>query len=209
MLAVTDTGTGIPSENIEHVFEPFFTTKEVGEGSGLGLSMVFGFAKQSGGHVTISSEPGCGTTVQLYLPQAEAPVQPMCQEPAVGDPEAQGETVLVVEDDPDVRSMAISLLQRLGYDILEAGDGTEALAALQVSPRIDLLLSDVVLPGGVNGPDLAEQVTDRYPGIKVLFMSGYPDARHRRSPLFENTDLLAKPFGKRDLAQKVRTVLDG
>ncbi len=120
-----------------------------------------------------------------------------------------GETVLVVEDDPDVRSLVISLLQRLSYNILEAGDGTEALAALQVSSRIDLLLSDVVLPGGMSGPDLAEQVTDRYPGIKVLFMSGYPDARHRRSPLVENTELLGKPFGKRDLAQKVRAVLNG
>ncbi len=208
-LSVTDTGTGIPSENIEHVFEPFFTTKGVGKGSGLGLSMVFGFAKQSGGHVTISSELGCGTTVQLYLPQAEAPVQPAAQEPATRDPEAQGETVLVVEDDPDVRSLAISLLQRLGYNVLEAGDGTEALAALQVSSHIDLLLSDVVLPGGVSGPDLAGQVTDRYPGIKVLFMSGYPDAPHRRDPLVENTELLAKPFGKHDLAQKVRAVLNG
>ncbi len=135
------------------MFEPFFTTKEVGEGSGLGLSMVFGFAKQSGGHVTISSEPGCGTTVQLYLPQAEASVQPICQESAVGDPEAQGETVLVVEDDPDVRSLVISLLQRFGYNILEAADGTEALATLQATSRIDLLLSDVVLPGGVSGPE--------------------------------------------------------
>ncbi len=208
-LSVTDTGTGIPPENIDHVFEPFFTTKEVGEGSGLGLSMVFGFAKQSGGHVTISSEPGCGTTVQLYLPQAEAPAQPAGQEPAAGDPEAQGETVLVVEDDPDVRSLVISLLQRLGYNILEAGDGAEALAALQASPCIDLLLSDVVLPGGVSGPDLVEQVADRYPGMKVLLMSGYPDAPHRRGPLLENTELLGKPFGKRDLARKVRAVLNG
>ena len=127
----------------------------------------------------------------------------------MGDPEAQGETVLVVEDDPDVRSLVISLLQRLGYNVLEAGDGTEALAALHVSSDIDLLLSDVVLPGGVSGPDLAEQVRDRYPGIKVLFMSGYPDARHRRGPLVGNTELLGKPFGKRDLARKVRAVLNG
>jgi nitrogen-specific signal transduction histidine kinase/CheY-like chemotaxis protein len=208
-LSVTDTGIGIPPEIIEHVFEPFFTTKEVGEGSGLGLSMVYGFVKQSGGHVTISSEPGCGTTVQLYLPQAEVPVQPAGQEPVMGDTEARGETVLVVEDDPDVRSLVISLLQRFGYNVLEAGDGAEALAALQDYSRIDLLLSDVVLPGGVSGSDLAEQVTDRYPGIKVLFMSGYPDAPHRRGPLVENTELLGKPFGKRDLAQKVRAVLNG
>ncbi len=114
----------------------------------------------------------------------------------------------MVEDDPDVRSLVISLLQRFGYNVLEAGDGAEALAALQATSRIDLLLSDVVLPGGVSGPDLAEQVTDRYPGIKVLLMSGYPDARHRRSPLVENTELLGKPFGKRDLAQKVRAVLN-
>ncbi len=116
---------------------------------------------------------------------------------------------MVVEDDPDVRSLAISLLQRLGYNVLEAGDGAEALAALRVCSGIDLLLSDVVLPGGVSGPDLAEQVRDRCPGIKVLFMSGYPDARHRRGPLVENTELLGKPFGKRDLAQKVRAVLNG
>ena len=127
----------------------------------------------------------------------------------MGDPEAQGETILVVEDDPDVRSLVISLLQRLSYNILEAGDGAEALAALRVSSRIDLLLSDVVLPGGLSGPDLAAQVADRYPGIKVLFMSGYPDARHRRGPLVGNTELLGKPFGKRDLARKVRAVLNG
>ncbi len=125
------------------------------------------------------------------------------------DPEAQGETVLVVEDDPDVRSLVISLLQRLGYNILEAGDGAEALAALQVSSRIDLLLSDVVLPGGVSGSDLAEQVRHCYPGIKVLLMSGYPDARHRGSLMVEHTELLGKPFGKRDLAQKVWAVLNG
>ncbi len=126
----------------------------------------------------------------------------------MGDPEAQGETVLVVEDDPDVRSLVISLLQRFGYNVLAAGDGTEAQAALRASSRIDLLLSDVVLPGGVSGPDLAEQVRHCYPGIKVLLMSGYPDAPHRRGPLVENTELLGKPFGKRDLAQKVRAVLD-
>jgi PAS domain S-box-containing protein len=207
-LSVTDTGTGIPPDQIEHVFEPFFTTKEVGQGGGLGLSMVFGFAKQSGGHVTISSEPGRGTTVRLYLPQVEAPAQPAGRAPALKDPEARGETILVVEDDPDVRALAISLLQSFGYHVLEAGDGMEALATLQAVSRIDLLFSDVVLPGGMSGPDLAERVRDRHPDIKVLFTSGYPDAPHHRSLLFDNTDLLAKPFGKRDLARKVRAVLN-
>jgi CheY-like chemotaxis protein len=209
-LAVGDNGTGMAPEELEHAFEPFFTTKEVGQGSGLGLSMVYGFARQSGGHATIHSERGRGTTVKLYLPRAERSDRLAPKKAPAEEPKARGETVLVLEDDADVRQLAVSILEGLGYEVLEAQDGKAALAVLEESARIDLLLSDVVLSGGMSGPQVAEEARDRYPAMKVLFMSGHAEAalRHHRA-LRGDTELINKPFRRRELAQKVRATLDG
>ncbi len=209
MVAVTDTGIGMPRHAIEHAFDPFFTTKEIGKGSGLGLSMVYGFAKQSGGHVTIYSEEGVGTTVKMYLPRSleeadEAPV-----EEHEAEPRSRGETILVVEDDPDVRALAVALLSGLGYRILEAPDGRSALAALDQTSRVSMLFTDVVLPGGMSGPNLAAEVKRRFPGVAVLFTSGYTDnAIIHQDRLDKGVELLNKPFRKSDLARKIRSVLD-
>ncbi len=208
VLAVGDTGCGMRSEVLERAFEPFFTTKDVGKGSGLGLSMVYGFVKQTGGHVTIHSEEGRGTTVKLYLPHAEAAVVRPSQEAAT-EPRGRGESILVLEDDPDVRKLAVSMLQDLGYKVLEAEDGKAALATLDGASRIDLLLSDVVLPGGMSGPEVAEQARRRHPALKVLFMSGYADTEvGRDEPLQTGAGFLEKPFHRHKLAQKVGAALE-
>ena len=209
MLAVSDNGMGMTAEVQEQVFEPFFTTKEVGSGSGLGLSMVYGFAKQTGGHATVYSEEGQGTTVKVYLPRAEPALQPS-EAAAKGEiPRARGEKVLVLEDDPSVRELAVTMLKGLGYDVLEAGTGQAALEVLQVNQDIHILLSDVVLPGGMSGPALAEQAKDLHPDLKVLFMSGYAEkAIYHNQSLANGADLLNKPFRKRELALRVREVLD-
>ncbi len=209
MVAVTDTGIGMPLDAIEHAFDPFFTTKDIGKGSGLGLSMVYGFAKQSGGHVTIYSEEGVGTTVKMYLPRSleeadEAPV-----EEHETEPRSRGEVILVVEDDPDVRMLAVALLSDLGYRVLEARDGRSALAALDRTSRVDMLFTDVVLPEGMSGPNLAAEVKRRFPGVAVLFTSGYTDnAIIHQGRLDKGVELLNKPYRKVALAQKVRSVLD-
>jgi CheY-like chemotaxis protein len=209
MLTVTDTGVGMPPEVLERVFEPFFTTKEVGEGTGLGLSMVFGFAKQSGGHVAIYSEEGHGTTVKLYLPQTGKTAKRVEVSATKDVPLGQGETVLVVEDDGDVRELAVLMLEELGYQVLEAGDGKSGLAVLEDAPGVDLLLTDMVLAGGMSGQDLANEATRRNGGLKVLFMSGYAEnAAQLNGWVEKGADLLQKPFRIRDLATKVRTVLD-
>ncbi len=210
MLAVTDTGSGIPPEVREHVFEPFFTTKEAGKGTGLGLAMVYGFVKQSGGHVTIYSEPGEGTTVKLYLPRSTETEaverKPVTDEVAV----ARGETVLVVEDDPDLRTLAVTLLSGLGYQVMEAATGPAALEQLETTTEVDLLLTDVVLPGGMNGRVLATEVARRAPEIKVLYMSGYTEnAIQHHGRLDADAALLQKPFRRADLARALRKVLDG
>jgi PAS domain S-box-containing protein len=208
-LAVSDTGDGIAPDVLPHVFDPFFTTKDVGKGSGLGLSMVYGFAQQSGGHVTIYSEPGHGTTVKIYLPRTEEGAAASAFNAAAAAPEARGETVLVVEDDKDVRDLAAAYLRSLGYVVIEAADAEAALVALAEASRVELLLSDVMLPGGMSGPDLAAEVKRRRPETKVLFMSGYPDnAMASHNLLDDAADLLNKPFQRRDLAAKLRAVLD-
>jgi PAS domain S-box-containing protein len=210
ILSMTDTGTGMSSEALEHVFEPFFTTKAVGKGTGLGLSMVYGFAKQSGGHVTIDSEKGHGTTVKLYLPRTRQEDRGAELESVFEEPGSRGETILVVEDDAIVRAMVGSMLAELGYGILEVGDGRAALAAMAEVSRVDLVLIDVVLPGMMNGLELAEEAKRRYPGVKVLFMSGYLDIPIlQQANLDEETELLIKPFLKSALAQRVRAILDG
>ena len=210
LLAVSDTGTGIPPAMTKQVFEPFFTTKATGKGSGLGLSMVYGFAKQSGGHIKIDSEPGQGTTVKLYLPRAtdfaERPAEPG---PFPLVPAAGGETVLVVEDELGVRELAVLFLTDLGYRVLEAADGQSALASLERQPTIDLLFVDLVLPGGLNGLELARQARHYRPDLKVLFTSGYAkDAILGQEKLSARVRLLVKPYQKADLARAVRGALE-
>ncbi|MAG98120.1 MAG: hypothetical protein CMM08_15690 [Rhodospirillaceae bacterium] len=207
MLAVSDSGSGIAAVQLKRVFEPFFTTKEVGRGSGLGLSMVYGFARQSGGHATIYSEVGQGTTVRLYLPRSDAALAPEAAGPRVTKTETYEETVLVVEDDDDVRDLTVALLEALGYSVLAAGDGRAALDILEGNRGVDLLLTDVILPGGMLGPELAERAADQ--GIKVLYMSGYAEnAIHHQGRLDKDVTLLPKPFDMASLSQKLREVLE-
>ena len=171
--------------------------------------MVYGFAKQSDGEASLHSEAGRGTAVRLYLPRAKAAADKAARETSTKEPRGRGETILVVEDDPDVRELAEVVLEDLRYRVLTAENGRTGLAALEKAPGVDLLLSDVVLPGGMSGPDLAEQIMRQSPGLKVLFMSGYVDtAVQRHNSLPKNAELLNKPFRKNELAQKVRAMLD-
>jgi len=209
LVSVTDTGSGMASDVIEHAFDPFFTTKDVGRGSGLGLSMVYGFVKQSGGHVLIDSTLGRGTTVKLYLPRADVPEDTATRTLPVVKAPSPSETILVVEDDPDLRRLAVGLLRGLGYTILEAQDGKSALSLLENSPRIDLLFSDVMLPGGMSGPQIATEFHVRYPGVPVLYTSGYPNlADLKGQPLDHDAELLHKPYGRVELEAKIRQILD-
>jgi PAS domain S-box-containing protein len=209
MLAVSDTGTGMPADIRDKVFEPFFTTKEVGKGSGLGLSMVYGFVKQSGGHIKIYSEPGHGTTIRLYLPPAAAGADAAL--PAAAPPIAGGsETILVVEDDPLVRNFVVAQLHGLGYRTIAAADSRAAMALVENGEPFDLLFTDVVLSGGMTGRQLAEAVAKRRPGLKVLYTSGYTDnsiVHHGR--LDRGVLLLTKPYRKTQLAQMIRQALKG
>ena len=209
VLAVTDSGVGMPPEVAEHAFEPFFTTKDVGQGTGLGLSMVYGFAKQSDGHAAIYSEPDHGTTVRLYLPRTGAQAAAEAPGPAEEEaPRGRGETVLVVEDDADVREFAYDLLVDLGYRVVTADDAGAALGFLERNPRPDLLLTDVVLPSGLNGPDLAKRALALYPGLKILLMSGYPaDAAKNKGLLDSSEVLLNKPFSRIKIARALRKAL--
>jgi signal transduction histidine kinase len=212
IIAVSDNGMGMSRDVASKAFDPFFTTKDIGEGSGLGLSQVFGFIKQSGGHAKIYSEPGEGTTVKLYLPrllssakpeaEAEAPVAEVRPRPGTG------EVVLVVEDDPDVRDFASDALRELGYAVIEAADGAEALRAIEGRPGIKLLFTDVGLPGGVNGRQLAEEAQRRRPDLKVLYTTGYArNAIVHQGRLDPGVELLVKPFTYAELAARIRDVL--
>ncbi|HKP24076.1 MAG TPA: PAS domain S-box protein, partial [Dongiaceae bacterium] len=210
MLAVTDTGSGMPAEVLEHAFEPFFTTKDVGKGSGLGLSMIYGFAKQSGGHVKVYSEVGHGTTVRLYLPRQSAAVAGVAHAPATQhDLQRGGEMILVVEDNADVRAFVVKHLHELGYRVIEAKDGPSALQILEQSTPIDLLLTDVVMPGGMTGRQLSDHARRRRPDLKTLFISGYTeDSIVHQGKLDPGVNFLSKPFRRRDLALKVREALE-
>ncbi len=211
VLGIADSGTGIAPEVLEHVFEPFFTTKDVGEGSGLGLSMVYGFAKQSGGGVGIESRLGEGTTVELYLPRGQQALDRGTQsERQATPPQGRGETVLVVEDDDAVREVAETMLGNLGYRVIAVADARAGLEILSGAPEVALLLSDVALPGGVSGPDMVEEARELRPDLKVLFMSGHPHgAMVQGRKLGSDGDLLTKPFRGAELARKVRSILDG
>ena len=208
-ISMRDTGTGIAADILDRVLEPFFTTKDVDEGTGLGLSMAYGFAKQSGGYLAIDSAVGEGTEVRIHLPLAEAPLPALEGDAGVGDFRGRGESVLVVEDDPPVRRLVVALLDELGYRVRTAGDGEEALAALESAPPVDLLLSDVMLPDGLSGRELAREVAERQPPVKVLLMSGYAQkVLEREGPLAPGEVLLYKPFRKIELARRIRAVLD-
>ena len=210
LIAVSDTGSGMSPEVAEKAFEPFFTTKEVGQGTGLGLPQVYGFVKQSGGHVKIYSEPGEGTTVKLYLPRltvVEAATEVEAEPRPLPSP-APGETILVVEDDADVRSYSADILRKLGYRVVEAPEGPAALRLLDAEPGIRLLFTDVGLPGGLNGRQLADEARRRRPGLKVLFTTGYArNAIVHQGRLDPGVELILKPFTAAALGAKVGAVL--
>jgi CheY-like chemotaxis protein len=207
MIAVSDTGVGIPEAIRDKVFEPFFSTKEIGRGTGLGLSMVYGFVKQSGGHIKIYSEEGHGTTFRIYLPQAGAAAEEL-PAAAASPIESGHETILVVEDDPMVRNSVIVQLQSLGYQTIAAGNGAEALAIIDSEVAFDLLFTDVIMSGSLNGRQLADEALRRRPGVKVLFTSGYTEnAIIHHGRLDPGVLLLAKPYRKADLARMVRLAL--
>lgn len=207
VLSVSDTGTGMSGEALASAFEPFFTTKEVGEGSGLGLSMIYGFAKQSGGQVTLSSEEDHGTTVSLYLPRAAATAEVLKEPPTREISTGRGELVLVLEDEEAVLDIVKAMLQGLGYKVTFAPTAAEAHAILE-REKVDLLLSDVVLPGGESGPEFANRARAGYSGLKVIFMSGYPPESAMGNGLIGADDvLLRKPFKKQQLASALHASL--
>jgi PAS domain S-box-containing protein len=204
-IAVSDTGSGMPADVRGQVFEPFFTTKEKGKGTGLGLSMVYGFVKQSRGHVSVYSEVGKGTTIKLYLPRhGGAGAATPAAEPPAREFDGAGRTVLVAEDDPLVRRYARRTLSAMGFAVLEAPDGRGAAERLAEHPEIDLLLTDVVMPGGMGGPELARRARSLRPELPVIFMSGYAeDAIVHHGELDPSTQLLSKPFRRQDLVGKL------
>ncbi len=207
LFAISDTGSGMLPEIMERIFEPFYSTKGEGEGTGLGLSMVYGFVKQSGGHIKVYSEPGCGTTFKIYLPRVH---QPEAQETSLRSLPVTGgtETILIVEDNLAVQAMAADMLSSLGYKILKAVDGQSALGILRSGLQIDLLFTDVVMPGSVRSPDLARQAQAILPGIAVLFTSGYTqNAIVHGGKLDAGVELISKPYRREELARKVRHVL--
>jgi PAS domain S-box-containing protein len=208
LITVSDTGAGIPMAIRDKVFEPFFTTKELGKGTGLGLSMVYGFVKQSGGQIKIDSEVGRGTTVSLYLPRSIQPAA-VANATAAKEPQRGSETILVVEDDALVRDYVVAQLKSLGYRTITAANGPDALALVDREVAFDVLFTDVVMPGGMNGRELAEAVARRRPGVPVLYTSGYPEAAIiHDGRLDPGVALLNKPYRQADLARFMRQVLD-
>jgi PAS domain S-box-containing protein len=210
MLCVSDTGTGMPPEVVERAFDPFFTTKPTGKGSGLGLSMVYGFARQSGGHLKIYSEVGHGTSVKLYLPRARENTHPAANLAAINGTEAGpvlGETILVAEDQIDVRRTSVAQLESLGYRVLQAEDAQGALEILEREP-VDLLFTDVVMPGPLTGVALIEEARRRQPALKVLLTTGYTEAALADAELPAEVGVLSKPYRRQELASRIRQSLD-
>jgi len=207
LLAVTDTGTGMTQDVMERAFDPFFTTKPEGRGTGLGLSMAYGFVKQSGGHIKFYSEVGQGTTVKIYLPRSTE-VATESRSKVNGGLKSGTETILVVEDDPKVQSTVIDTLVGLGYKVLKADDAQQALAVAGSGVHIDLLFTDVVMPGPLRSPDMARQAAQMRPGLKVLFTSGYTQtAIVHGGRLDPGVELLSKPYSREQLARKIRQLL--
>jgi len=208
VISVSDTGAGMPPDVLARAFDPFFTTKPIGSGTGLGLSMIYGFAKQSGGHLRIHSKVGIGTTVKLYLARAPADTDGLPDEEIAEAPRGHGETILVVEDDETVRLLIVSVLQELGYQYVEAADAPAAITILETGRRIDLLMTDVGLPG-MNGRQLAEFARLSRPDLKVLFVTGYAEtAAARGGFLAPGMDMLTKPFALDGLAIKIREMIE-
>ena len=213
LLSVTDTGTGMPADVIGRVFDPFFTTKGLGKGTGLGLSQVYGFVKQSSGHVKIYSEPGLGTTVKLYLPRhTGADTDLDAEAPQLSAESAQakaGEVILVAEDDEKIRFLSVEALRDFGYTVVQAGDASQALAVLAVQPHVDLLFTDIVMPD-MNGRQLTDRAREARPDLKVLYTTGFTkNAVVHNGVLDPGVALISKPFTIDELAIKVRLVLDG
>jgi CheY-like chemotaxis protein len=208
LVSVSDTGSGMEPDVAARAFEPFFTTKEVGKGTGLGLSQVYGFIKQSGGHVTVETAPGAGTTFRLYLPRCEdtRPAR-ACESSEQREAPLGDETVLVVEDNPEVRELAVATISDLGYRVLAAPDGPSALDIVRGNEQIDLLFSDVVMPGGINGFELISKARAIRTGLKALVTSGYVNV-HRPGSNRPDVPLLLKPYRRADLAQCIRMALD-
>ena len=208
-LSISDTGTGMPPEVRDRVFEPFFTTKEKGRGTGLGLAMVYGFVKQSGGHITVYSEVGYGTTINLYFPRSDTDASTGLTSKSARDldPDAR-ETILVVEDDERVRHLTLRRLKLIGYSVLEASDGPTALEILRSSAPVDLVFTDLVMPGGLSGRDVAMRARELKPGIKVLMTSGYAEELVHGDELDrEQLKVLRKPYQQADLVAALREVL--
>jgi PAS domain S-box-containing protein len=216
LVAVSDTGAGMTPEVLEKVFQPFFTTKPLGQGNGLGLSMVYGFIKQSGGHISIYSEVDHGTSVKMYLPRKmeaggadDGKAESASAETPKAVPRAK-KKILVVEDQEAVRAVACGFLEDFGYEVIEAGDGFQALSVLQEVPDIDLMFSDVVMPGGMNGFDLAQAAQSLKPDLKIVHTSGYPKGAmvHQDEPRFKNGFIIMKPYRRDDLEKIIKDALE-
>ncbi|MGI4793927.1 MAG: response regulator, partial [Janthinobacterium lividum] len=210
-LCVSDTGTGMTPEVAAKAFEPFFTTKPLGQGTGLGLSMIYGFAKQSGGQVRIHSQVGQGTAVCLYLPRHLGEAEGSGLDPELADPPRakDGQTVLVVDDEPTIRMLVTEVLEDLGYRAIEAADGASGLQVLQSDERIDLLVTDVGLPGGINGRQVADGARVARPGLKVLFITGYAEsAVLSHGHLDPGMHVLTKPFAMEVIASRIKDLID-
>jgi signal transduction histidine kinase/ActR/RegA family two-component response regulator len=209
MIAVSDTGIGMTPDVVAQIFDPFFTTKGRGEGTGLGLSMVFGFLKQSGGHINVYSEPGVGTTFRLYLPPDPSSAAREERPAAAASAPGGGETILVVEDNPALRQLVVLQLTTLGYKIREAENADRALATLEAGEPIDLVFADVVMPGKLDGYALAKAVRERWPAIRIVMTSGFPGTRHDRdAAAVADIPLLTKPYRRNELAKTLRSALD-
>ena len=209
-ICVTDTGTGMPPDVVAHAFEPFFTTKPTGQGTGLGLSMIYGFTRQSGGQVRIYSEVGAGTTVHIYLPRHQGEVDTEVLRAGLRETPraAAGETVLIIDDEPSVRMLVTEVLEGLGYAAIEAADGVSGLKVLQSDVRIDLLITDVGLPGGMNGRQMADVARQSRPKLRVLFITGYAEnAAVGHGHLEPGMHLLTKPFSIEALATRVKSII--
>jgi CheY-like chemotaxis protein len=209
-ICVTDTGTGMSAETVARAFDPFFTTKAAGKGTGLGLSMIYGFAKQSGGQARIYSEIGQGTTVKIYLPRHHGKPSDLVEEqPPAPMPRAQGETVLVVDDEPTVRMLIGDTLAELGYECIEASDAASGLKVLQSDVKLDLLISDVGLPGGMTGKQMTDAARAARPNLKVLFITGYAEnAALSNGHLEPGMHVLSKPFPMDKLAARIKSIME-